>query len=286
MFANPMLKMFSLPYPESASKKEIFLSSFFIAMAVYLFLVIFQPFGTHSFSDPFKYLLLTPYSLIAFLVFTGANLVFKNRSGQWNVLKEVIKTVIALLFCAILNYYYNIQFINHTAFHIYDLVSMSLFTLAVGIPLCSIYLLGRYLGLKKTTLTIEAPVALKLPEPIPAERVLSIKSDVGKAVFQLREHDFLFAESKGNYCMITYLDGDKVKTELLRLSLLNLEEQANCSNIVRCHRSFIVNTARINQMKGNAQGYKLNMDGSESQVPVSRKYITVIPKQCPEDGHS
>lgn len=281
MLPNPMLRLFSLPYPEPVSKKEILLSSIFIATAVYLFLVVFQPFGTYNFSDPFKYLLLAPYSLIAFLVFTGTNLAIKNRSGNWNVLKEVTKTGIALLFCALCSYYYNIQFINHTPFNIYGLVVMALFTFAIGIPLCSIYFLGRYLSLRKTADPAQEPVDLALPASLTPQNMLSLKPDVGKAVFQLAEHDFLFAESKGNYCVITYQDGDKVKKELLRLSLLNLEGQANCPRIVRCHRSFIVNTARISQRKGNAQGYKLQIGSSEHEVPVSRKYIDMIPKQPP-----
>ena len=38
----------------------------------------------------------------------------------------------------------------------------------------------------------------------------------------------------------------------------------------RCHRAYIVNLDKIEQVEGNAQGYKLKLQGTEDLIPVSR----------------
>ena len=38
----------------------------------------------------------------------------------------------------------------------------------------------------------------------------------------------------------------------------------------RCHRAYIINLDKVEQVEGNAQGYKLKVRGTEERVPVSR----------------
>jgi DNA-binding LytR/AlgR family response regulator len=42
------------------------------------------------------------------------------------------------------------------------------------------------------------------------------------------------------------------------------------SSFFRCHRAFIVNLDKIEQVEGNAQGYKIKLQGAENLIPVSR----------------
>jgi DNA-binding LytR/AlgR family response regulator len=52
-------------------------------------------------------------------------------------------------------------------------------------------------------------------------------------------------------------------------------------NIYRCHKSYLVNLAKVNHVSGNAQGYKLHLKDVEDQIPVSRKLNEEI-KEIPE----
>ena len=77
---------------------------------------------------------------------------------------------------------------------------------------------------------------------------------------------------------MVYLKSSSVGPELpvkllLRSSLSRLEAQIiDRSNIVRCHRSYVVNLDRVERVTGNAQGYKLHLFGGQFQVPVARRY--------------
>ena len=45
---------------------------------------------------------------------------------------------------------------------------------------------------------------------------------------------------------------------------------------IRCHRAFLVNIRMVVKVDGNSQGYKLNLEGCEEEVPVSRAYAKEV----------
>lgn len=265
-------KIINQRYPISESRREIFLSSFFIAVMGYLFLIVFQPFGAHTFTNNYKYLLLAPYPIIAFVVYSGANLFFLKKSYNWNLNKELVKLLIVLLICSGFNYVYNIYFINHVSFSISHLLFMCLYTFAIAVPISMVYVLARYLYLTQSWNTFEEVVE-KVKQ---TGELLNIIPDSGQDGLTLTENDFLYAESDGNYVTVHCLEEGVITNRLLRLSLKNLETQIQNKTVIRCHRSFIVNTGKVIKVKGNAQGYKLFIDGITDFVPVSRNYIPKV----------
>lgn len=93
--------------------------------------------------------------------------------------------------------------------------------------------------------------------------------------------DFLYAEAKGNYVKVGYRsDSDKEKKitwRLLRATMKQAEEAVSaCPFIIRCHRAFLVNIRMVVKVDGNSQGYKLNLEGCEEDVPVSRAYAKEV----------
>lgn len=92
--------------------------------------------------------------------------------------------------------------------------------------------------------------------------------------------DFYYAESKGNYLEIVCLrDGEKY-TFLERLTMKELEQQTQSfPEMVRCHRSFMVNIEKVLKSEGNANGYLLYLSAQLPQIPVSRSYISSVRKR-------
>ena len=82
----------------------------------------------------------------------------------------------------------------------------------------------------------------------------------------------LFIESADNYSEVVFLQNGQPKKTLLRGSLSRFEEQAHHPDVVRCHRSFVVNLQRVESISGNAQGYKLQLQNYPSPIPVARRY--------------
>lgn len=87
---------------------------------------------------------------------------------------------------------------------------------------------------------------------------------------ELPKGALLFAEADDNYSRIHWVESGKAQQRMLRLTLKNLEEQLPGEKVVRVHRSFLANLARVDELRGNASGYRLFFSPAAVEVPVAR----------------
>ena len=97
--------------------------------------------------------------------------------------------------------------------------------------------------------------------------------------------NLLYAEAADNYVKVFY----RGEQQLIRSSLKQLEESFKGNQrIFRCHRAYLVNLDKVVHISGNAQGYKLHLDGVEQPIPVSRSLngeiarLVTRPKDLPD----
>jgi DNA-binding LytR/AlgR family response regulator len=86
----------------------------------------------------------------------------------------------------------------------------------------------------------------------------------------------LYLESQDNYIAVVHLDNGVRRGVLIRSSLKRTEATLDEPLLVRCHRSFIVNLQRVRSCHGNRHGLKLNLEGVDQPIPVSRAYTDTI----------
>ncbi|MBB6502039.1 LytR/AlgR family response regulator transcription factor [Pedobacter cryoconitis] len=104
-----------------------------------------------------------------------------------------------------------------------------------------------------------------------------IKAHVRIDDFYFKANDLLFAKAEGNYISLTTVKDGFLKTELKRISLKQLETQLTVyPNLLRCHRSYILNIQQVVKISGNSQGYLISFNNTEDKVPVSRAYLNVF----------
>nr|WP_315034989.1 LytTR family DNA-binding domain-containing protein [uncultured Chryseobacterium sp.] len=265
----------SYSYPKSESFAEILLSSFGAGIIVYLFLIIFQPFGTESFHHPYKYLLLFPYTVIFGTVFLISNL-YISRLNDWNIGSELLKILTILFLSSILSYFYNSLFISKVSLSFENYGYMLLYSLAVGIPISTIYVLSRYIYLKKIHENIAMNIAQDLVISSKSSKVATLTIQANSIKIVISTHDFICIQSMENYCTLYFLENNEVKKRVLRISLSSILQQTETDLIRKCHRSYIVNLEKVKNIKGNAQGYKLILPEIDFNIPVSRSFIPVI----------
>jgi hypothetical protein len=117
------------------------------------------------------------------------------------------------------------------------------------------------------------PLNTKPEKAIPKSN-LFISTQVKQDDFSLNTDHLLFAKADGNYIELTLLNGNQISTELKRISLTQFESQiASYPHFFRCHRTYLVNMFKIDQISGNSQGYLLSFNETSAKVPVSRKQI-------------
>ena len=81
---------------------------------------------------------------------------------------------------------------------------------------------------------------------------------------------FIYAEAQDNYTEVFYLENKVLRKKLLRITLRRLAEQLPSNEFVRCHRSFLVNLHHIEEVSGNASGFRISLRLAAREIPVSR----------------
>lgn len=106
------------------------------------------------------------------------------------------------------------------------------------------------------------------------EAKIQIISRLKKEELSFFPHQFLYAESDGNYVKF-YLTGEqKIRTELIRNSMNEIEQQlSGIPYFARVHRAYIVNVKKVSSKKGNTLGYRLKVTGLDVEIPVSRNNV-------------
>lgn len=92
------------------------------------------------------------------------------------------------------------------------------------------------------------------------------------------KNDILSIAAEFNYININYLEGDKIKTFLLRNSMKSQEENASNHGMVRCHRSYYVNPSHVKMLSKEKGGLiSAVLDTKEPfTVPVSKQYYAAL----------
>jgi len=91
-----------------------------------------------------------------------------------------------------------------------------------------------------------------------------------KEYIELKDYDFIYAEAQNNYTLITYKEKNRFSKKMLRAKLSSIECQIKTENIIRCHRSFLVNCdVGFKYIKKDHKAY-LQHPELEIQIPVSR----------------
>ena len=91
--------------------------------------------------------------------------------------------------------------------------------------------------------------------------------------------DLLYIEAVGNYVKVCQLQGNEVRTNMLRATMKQMEDALQTyPMIVRCHRAFMVNLGQVEQISSNSRAMQLVMRHSHDAIPVSRSNVNKLKK--------
>ena len=271
------------PYPLLSRPRDKGLFVLVFGIFTFLFLLLYQPFGTERVKDYQTLFLMgfgmsvsTSLSLTYFIV----PLIFKPLFDQenWKIKNEIVYLVISFLVVSLSNYIYyssvGAEIGIHRSFGEFIGISLSIgiFPLIIIIFLTELYLNRR----NQETATELSGQIPEIGSEVKSQSLNIIPETTRSSPLNLSLEDFLFATSDNNYSTIFFLKNGKVSRELLRLSLKNLENQlAEVPSIVRCQRSYIVNKDKIQNFRGNTRSLTLVLEGYPERIPVSRSFPKV-----------
>ena len=253
-------------------KNRLFLVLFLLVYII-LFLNIFVPFDIDKWApDSFgsKFLSLSGFAVVGSAGIAFSQFVLRKWFNREHFLIKqfIVWVIFELFFLTILLVvlYNNVQDFS-SFFHEFQFNLKHTFLIAV-IPY-SIVLLILSLFQSKSQL-----VELKKENKkvVLTNELIKFPDDKGSLKFTMPLRDLLYLESTDNYVYIYYISHDKLKKELLRNSLKNLENIFKDTSIIRCHRSYMVNLENLNLVKKKGQKMMIKLNQVEDLIPISKTY--------------
>ena len=253
-------------------------------ICVFVFLYVFKPFSLASFGDH----VLQYTSAIGVFTFLGSFLMLfipplllpdYFNEDKWTVGKNILFLLLATLFVGSLLWYCSTIYKDGKELPIVSLPLFLMYTFLVGaIPIFfSVYLNERNLRRNRRQKIKEIK---KFKEKRILENKKSLKTEIiiysdnqkEKIVFNI--NDLVYVTSQGNYAsFFLKLEDNKLKENILRVTLSKIEQELEpYTKVIRCHKSYIVNTNFMTDISGNARGYLLISNLLSIEIPVSRSF--------------
>lgn len=249
-----------------ASVKKQVLIGFILCAYLSFIVIVLQPFDTSQYQADNKTLLLSGFGIFLFFVYvihSRLEKIWYLKFGKiWTIKNEISAVLLFLFFVGTTLYIYNRLVINGVA--------------------CAWETYWRFLSVTVVCMVpVFVPVMLYLRQkfgelqlPL-TENCFILNGENKKEQLQLGKEQLLFVKAVENYIEICYIDtNNKVVSKTFRQTLSNVYQQVPF--LVKCHRSYLVNTSVIKEILGNSQSAKITFLVGEKEIPLSKTYYRDI----------
>ncbi len=159
------------------------------------------------------------------------------------------------------------------------IVSLVLAALAFALVCCVIIVLFAWRkNIKTVRLMNMGGVVSDTAVSSPDEKVITLTDNEGGMKLSVRLKNIYYIESDDNYIKVWYQDyTGSIKQYMLRCRLKTVEESFEGSDLVRCHRKYIINMAKVQVLHKEKDGYYADLGiDSIGDVPVSKTYEALV----------
>lgn len=275
-----ILNLLNAPFAETESPLMIVKNMAIGSVIVFLILFLFKPFDLRYLGDDLWWVCLG-FGLITFAIgfiyeYTLHFILPITKQGKkWTLKFWILSTTGMILCISIGNYFYLIYLVEELSFYWLALLIMMVNTFIVAI--IPTFISGLIVQNRNLSQNLEMAKRLEATIHSNPERSaeISIRSQEQNDNFNCQEDKLVYIEAMQNYISISHLNDDHVKKTMIRNSLKDTCTQICNSRVIRCHRSFIVNTSHVLHITGNAQGLQLKLT-TGAIIPVSRSFIKTV----------
>jgi len=274
-----MLDFLRKPYPFNDDLKRNAKIIFFISISIFVFLLLFQPLNISSIENRDKIYLIAGLGIITFLSLSLNLLIIPSLFPkvfllkEWIVWKEILWNL-WILFTISFGYFLSYKVLGILEFDFYMIVKLILFAI-MPLTLLIVFNQNRLLKIHLNTAN-ELNERLKESKEI-HDKLVHFDSEYQKDKLSIKARLILLIRSADNYIEIFWKDGDSIKKQLIRSTLLKTQDLLKDFNyIFKCHRSYIINVNYIDRIEGNSQGYKLFIENIDFEIPISKNSVSEL----------
>ena len=278
--------MLKQPFPYEGGLKNHLAVAAFFGLFIFVFLMIFAPFNLDRYPTRKLLGIALSYGLITATCIFILSSIFPVffpaffTESTWTTGKQILITAAIVFIVGLCNYLIS-PFLVDTKWNVQSALWFQGITLAISFLPVTVYILSKQNRLlrkfsqqaekidRKLQHSLEEKGKQEREEAIPQKIVLHGDYQ-NERIEVLADHLFLVS-SASNYIKVFHLQKTLLVHSIIRSTLRKAEESLSTHpNFFKCHRAFIVNLDKVIHIEGNAQGYRIKIDGYDELIPVSR----------------
>lgn len=235
---------------------------------VALFLIVFRPFDTDGSSIPNLNFFLAGYGVVITLILLFAGLLIPRISPRifseerWTVGRQLLYMFGVVWLGITASYFYLLSGGGEVVLVEYLYFSRNALLVA-AFPVIVLTLLDYIRKLRHYERGARAANLTQRQTAAPAHATITLTDDQDRPGLTIDANQIWCLHSDGNYVEVWHVaeDGGYAR-HLIRNTLASLSDQLPADRFLTCHRSWVVNPLLVEEVTGNAQGYRLHRAGA------------------------
>lgn len=265
MVVKILQRQISFPYSIKARVSV----AFFLGTFLSILLIFLEPFDTNQYQSNYKTLFLLGFGIIlsatSFCLSLIENVWYKRIKKVWTIGNEALMIASFFVVSGTTLYLYNRLVVNDSDYsiesHWWYYTHIVLAMIPIIAPLL-VYLRQRF--------------GEKIIPLLPNSYI--IVGENKNERLEVHRDDLLCVQAIENYIDIHYMCSNKgTCSKTFRQTLSNAHSQAPF--LKKSHRSYLVNTSKISEIKGNSQNAKIFLRDFEKEIPLSKSQYKTIKAQ-------
>lgn len=132
---------------------------------------------------------------------------------------------------------------------------------------------------KRRLKQIENDLDSAMTQKAATKNIIPFYDERGELQLSVTKENFLYIESADNYVNIWYLKNNLPRKTSLRCTMQRMAERLKGTNVMRCHRSYLVNMDQVRVLRREKDGFFVEMGiNGVPDLPVSKTYSDAILK--------
>ncbi|MBK8556820.1 MAG: LytTR family transcriptional regulator [Lewinellaceae bacterium] len=291
---KPSINWLLQPFPLELTLRQGLFSLLFGSGFVTFFLYIFKPFGLQEASPHSALVISLSYGAVTgavTLLWLGLKwlLIRWVPEEHWRVWTELMMDLLFVSSVGVGNMFFSIYRFGSPltldVFFTWQKLTflVGFFPVLIGVMSKQIRLVSAY-SREATSINADLKPESAVEDELQGTPVLAtLAGDNQDEFLELPVSDLLYLSAADNYVLVYHQNGGKLTQTMLRGTLKKMEDAlAGFPQMMRCHRTYLVNLNKVEKVSGNAQGFKLHLKDVEPTVPVSRSLNETIHRRLSE----
>ncbi len=259
-----------------------------------VFLVIYSPYSDTAWfglakSDSFLLTTTFVVASVLFLVISRMLMIFtsKNNTVKMTYLKYSLWLFGEIILIGVFHAILSIVYVELTEFSVSFIVTKSILItlLALGVPYVVSAMWITIKDMRNTLLVTDTNNIATDGEAIAQNiDIINIADNKGVLKLSIKLDNLYYIKAEDNYTIVNYTKNGLLSRYMIRCKIQTIEDNFSNTPLMRCHRTYIVNTQKIKVLRHESDGFYMDFDfDGIDPIPVSKTYSEAVVKRFSGD---